>query len=130
MAHAQTLDFPGVLVVDDEPIIRLNSSDIISDAGFRPYEANGAEQAIALLEQHSDILAVLTDINMPGSMDGLELARYVHDRWPPIKVIVTSGRVKPRAEEMPCGSRFVAKPCRPSQLVRELHEMIGNASAY
>jgi two-component system, response regulator PdtaR len=78
--------------------------------GFAMYEAGNADEAIALLELHDDIRAVFTDINMPGSMDGLKLAHYVRGRWPPIKLIITSGQAKPLAEDMPVGSGFIAKP--------------------
>ena len=81
-------------------------------SGFTVYEASNADEAIELLELHNDIRAVFTDIHMPGTMDGLKLAHYVRGRWPPVKLIITSGYARPPAEDMPVGSAFVAKPYR------------------
>ena len=77
--------------------------------GFSVYEAGNADEAIALLELHSDIRAVFTDVDMPGSMDGLKLAHYVRGRWPPVKLIITSGQPKPMLEDMPAGSGFIPR---------------------
>ncbi len=80
-----------VLVVDDELILRLSISAELEDEGFVVFEAGTADEAIATLERHPEIRLVFTDVDMPGSMDGLKLAAFVRDRWPPIKIIVTSG---------------------------------------
>src|ERR1700735_5248147 len=84
---------PVVLIVEDEFLLRMDAVDIIAAAGFEVVEAENADQAIEILEARRDITVVFTDIQMPGSMDGLKLARAVRGRWPPIKIIATSGRL-------------------------------------
>ena len=101
---------PNVLVVEDEMILRMRAVDIVEDAGFNPVEAINADQAIAILESRSDISVLFTDIQMPGSIDGLKLAHAVHDRWPSIKIILVSGQVKPADTERPADSCFFGKP--------------------
>src|SRR5258708_841912 len=83
-----------VLVVEDKPLVRMVAAATIEEAGFETIEAVGAESAIAILEDRKDIRIVFADIHMPGSMDGLRLARVVRNRWPPIKLILTSGLMK------------------------------------
>jgi CheY-like chemotaxis protein len=92
---------PNVLIVEDEMVLRMRAVDIVEDAGFQPVEAVNADQAIAILESRSDISLLFTDIQMPGSMDGLKLAHAVHDRWPAIKIILVSGQVNPSEAESP-----------------------------
>jgi CheY-like chemotaxis protein len=84
----------NVLVVEDEMVLRLRAVDIVEDAGFTAVEAVNADEALAILESRSDISMLFSDIQMPGSMDGLKLAHAVHDRWPSIKIILVSGQVK------------------------------------
>ena len=100
-------------------------ADSIADGGFVVYEAANADQAIRLLETHADIRALFTDIDMPGSMDGLRLAAAVRDRWPPVKIVITSGHVKIRPEDLPVDGRFFAKPYDAAKLVRTLHDLVG-----
>jgi CheY-like chemotaxis protein len=99
-----------VLVVEDEALIRMNTADLIRDLGFEVIEAEDADHAVALLESTPGITVLFTDIQMPGSMDGLRLAAVVRDRWPPVAVLITSGLLHPRAADMPIGARFIAKP--------------------
>ena len=103
-----------VLIVEDEVILRFNAVSIAEDAGFEVLEAANADEAIILLESHTDIRILFTDIDMPGSMDGLRLSRAVRDRWPPIKIILTSGHVKVQVGDIPDGSLFFTKPDRKS----------------
>jgi two-component sensor histidine kinase len=116
---------PNVLIVEDEMILRMRAVDIVEDAGFHPIEAVNADQAISILESRSDISLLFTDIQMPGSIDGLMLAHAVHDRWPSIKIILVSGQVKPSDAERPADSRFFGKPLGDAQMVAELQTMIG-----
>jgi two-component sensor histidine kinase len=116
---------PNVLVVEDEMILRMRAVDIVEDAGFNPVEAVNADQAISILESRSDIALLFTDIQMPGSMDGLKLAHAVHDRWPSIKIILVSGQVKPSDAERPAHSRFFGKPLGVDQMIGELQDMVG-----
>jgi len=84
---------PVVLVVEDENLIRLSALDMVEEAGFEAIAASDADEAIRILESRNDIRAVFTDVHMPGSMDGLRLARVVRNRWPPVALIVTVGRL-------------------------------------
>jgi len=116
---------PNVLVVEDEMILRMRAVDIVEDAGFCPIEAVNADQAISILESRSDISLLFTDIQMPGSIDGLKLAHAVHERWPSIKIILVSGETKPSDAEKPENSRFFGKPLGVEQMVAELQAMVG-----
>jgi CheY-like chemotaxis protein len=80
-----------VLVVEDEPLSRIHALNLVEEAGYVAIEASNADEAISILEARKDIRIVFTDIDMPGSMDGLKLARAIRDRWPPIELILTSG---------------------------------------
>src|SRR5690349_24079306 len=101
---------PVVLVVEDDYLLRMNAAEMISDAGFDVIDACNPDEAIAILETRPDIHVVFTDIQMPGSMDGLKLARFVRGRWPPIKIVATSGFVNVGKDDLPEGSRFLPKP--------------------
>ena len=115
----------NVLIVEDEMLLRMRAVDIVEDAGFRPVEAVNADEAIAILESRSDISLLFTDIQMPGSMDGLKLAHAVHDRWPSIKIILVSGQVQPTESERPADSRFFGKPLSVRQMIGELQALVG-----
>jgi len=115
----------NVLVVEDEMVLRLRAVDIVEDAGFTAVEAVSADEALAILESRSDISLLFSDIQMPGSMDGLMLAHAVHERWPAIKIILVSGQVKLSDADRPADSRFFGKPLVVKQMVTELQEMIG-----
>jgi CheY-like chemotaxis protein len=116
-----------VLVVEDEMLLRMRAVDIVEHAGYIPVEAVDADEAVAILESRSDIALLFTDIQMPGSMDGLRLAHSVHDRWPPIKIILVSGQVTPTAIEIPADSRFFGKPLEDRAMIAQLQSMIGHA---
>ena len=113
----------SVLVVEDELFVRMVAIEAIRAAGFIAYEAESADEAIRILERNYDIRFVFTDINMPGSMDGIRLAHCVRDRWPPIQFIVTSGLVKFGEAELPQGSVFVSKPYSLEEIVRKIKKM-------
>jgi CheY-like chemotaxis protein len=114
---------PVVLIVEDEALLRMDAVDMIAAAGFEVVEAANADQAIDILEARPDIAVVFTDIQMPGSMDGLKLARAVRGRWPPIKIVATSGLVNVRETDLPEGGRFLPKPYSPMQVAGMLREM-------
>lgn len=99
---------PTVLVVEDEFLVREVIQTELEDAGYEVVVAENADVAIGALEARSDIHLVFTDIDMPGSMDGLKLAAYVRDRWPPVHIIITTGKDKPR--EIPANALFIPKP--------------------
>jgi len=114
---------PVVLIVEDEFLLRMDAAGIIAAAGFEVLEAGNADEAIEILEARRDITVVFTDIQMPGSMDGLKLARAVRGRWPPIKIVATSGRLDVAEEDLPEGGRFLPKPYSPMQVKGVLREL-------
>ncbi|KRE04265.1 hypothetical protein ASE61_25760 [Bosea sp. Root670] len=109
-----------VLVVEDDPVIRLDLASMIEDAGIVVVEAANADEAILALESRRDISVVFTDIEMPGSMDGLKLAFAVRDRWPPVTIIISSGRVSPASDEMPANATFLPKPHSEERVIATL----------
>jgi two-component sensor histidine kinase len=113
------------LVVEDEIVLRMRAVDIVEDAGFTAVEAVSADEALAILESRSDISLLFSDIQMPGSMDGLKLAHAVHERWPAIKIILVSGQIKPSDVDTPADSRFFGKPLVVKQMIGELQQMVG-----
>jgi CheY-like chemotaxis protein len=116
MAYPTATKGPAVLIVEDQALVRAGAVDLVEEAGFEAIEAANADEAIRILESRSDIRVVFTDIDMPGSMDGLKLAHAVRNRWPPIKLVVTSGQSLRTDKDLPKGGRFVGKPYGPSQV--------------
>jgi CheY-like chemotaxis protein len=116
---------PVVLIVEDEFVLRMDAVDMIAVAGFEVVEAGDADEAIDILESRRDITVVFTDIQMPGSMDGLKLARAVRGRWPPIKIVATSGLVDVGEKDLPEGGRFLPKPYNRNVLASVLRELTG-----
>jgi CheY-like chemotaxis protein len=114
---------PAILIAEDEFLSRMDSADMIENAGFEVVQASNADEAIGILQAHPAIHVVFTDIQMPGSMNGLKLARFVRNRWPPIKTVATSGLLRVGAENLPAGSVFLPKPYRGAQVVATLREM-------
>src|ERR1700734_964102 len=119
---------PAMLVVEDEMLLRMRAVDMVEDAGFTPVEATNADDALTILESRSDIKLLFTDIQMPGSIDGLKLAYAVHERWPSIKIILVSGKLTPTDGERPTDSRFFGKPLEVKQMIAEIQEMIGQGA--
>jgi CheY-like chemotaxis protein len=122
-----------LLIVEDEALIRMGIADQLADEGYEVFEAGNADEAIALLEAEHSIRLLFTDIDMPGSLDGLRLAAVVHDRWPPVKIIVTSGHRRIDKCDIPGGGIFLSKPYQHhvvSALVRELAPLISPASKH
>jgi CheY-like chemotaxis protein len=115
---------PVVLIVEDETLVRMDAIEVIEAAGFDVIEASDADEAISILEQRSDIHLIFTDIQMPGSMDGLKLAHFVKDRWPPIKIIATSGHTKITENDLPEGSRFLPKPYAAPEIASAIDQLI------
>jgi CheY-like chemotaxis protein len=124
---ANTVSVPVILIVEDDPLVRWNAADMLEEAGFSVLQAASADEAIILLETRTDITVVFTDIDMPGSMNGIKLAHAVRGRWPPIKIIATSGHFKVGEGDLPTGGRFIQKPYSSSQVVRMLHELTSSA---
>lgn len=119
-------NIPVVLVVDDEPLIRMYAVDVLEDAGFSIVEAGSAEEALDQLSCHPEITVLFTDINMPGKLDGLDLAREVHRRRPHVQLIVASGKMRPSPDEIPDDGRFFAKPYDGTAIVRLIESQRGD----
>lgn len=117
-----------VLVVEDEPLLRMMAVDLVEEAGFEAVEAAGADEAVAILEARTDITIVFTDVDMPGSMDGLKLAAAIRDRWPPIEIIITSGHVRVEDDAIPAHTKFFPKPYNSRAIVAMLHEMASHST--
>jgi len=113
-----------VLVVEDEALIRMNVVDQLEDEGFEVFEAADADDAILILNANPSIRLLFTDIDMPGSMDGLKLAAAVRDRWPPVKIIVTSGHRMVEITDMPDGSVFFSKPYRHDAVLQSIRSLL------
>jgi len=114
---------PIVMVVEDEPLLLLHAVDIIEQAGFDVVEAMSADQAVEILQRRPDIQVVFTDIDMPGSMDGLKLAHLIRDRWPPIEIIIVSGHRLVSAESLPDRCAFFSKPFDTDQVVATVRRL-------
>jgi len=108
-------------------LLRMRAVDMVEDAGYTSIEAVDADQAVAILEARSDVALMLTDIQMPGSMDGLKLAHAVHRRWPPIKIMLVSGQLKLANIDIPLDSRFFGKPLDAAEMIAQMRNMIGHA---
>jgi CheY-like chemotaxis protein len=122
MEHFHNIARPNVLVVEDDFLIRAIAVDIIEEAGFRVDAASSADEAIRVLEERRNVGVVFTDVHMPGSLNGLELARLVEQKWPGTGVIVTSGRAMKM--DVPRRAIFLAKPYSSSELVERMRALL------
>lgn len=113
-----------VLVVEDEPLQRMMAVDLVEDAGFEAVEAMGSDDAVRILESRPDIRIVFTDIDMPGGLDGMKLAAAIRDRWPPIELIIVSGRRVPTLDEIPARGLFFSKPYERIEVAAALRRMM------
>ena len=113
---------PVVLIVEDEPLLRLSAIDMVEEAGFEAVVASDATEAVEILEKRLDIRIVFTDIDMPRGLDGIKLAALVRDRWPPIEIILTSGHISPKAADLPARSVFFSKPYRQKDVVEAMRK--------
>jgi CheY-like chemotaxis protein len=119
---------PVILVVEDDPLLRMLAVEFVQEAGFGTLEAGDADQAIAILESCGKVAVLFTDIDMPGSMDGLKLARVASERWPAMDILIASGHVRLLQSELPPDSRFLGKPYSAAAMVAELHSLIGHTA--
>ena len=110
-----------ILVVDDDVFERMGASCMFSHAGYRVLEADNADEALRFFETNTDIRVLFTDVSMPGSMSGSDLAHHVAERWPGVGIIITSGR--PRPEPLPLGTQFHAKPYQPTNVLQHARDM-------
>ncbi len=122
--HRRVVKHPVVLLVEDEPLVRLTQVDILKEAEFWVVEAQDADEAFELLKTRPEINAVLTDVDMPGSMDGFEFARLVRQGWPEVGVLVISGKTGPGPGDLPPNATFLHKPIMPDNLIAALQEVM------
>lgn len=118
-----------ILVVEDEGMILMWVEDVLIDAGHDVLTASSADQALPILENDPDIELIFTDIDMPGSMDGIQLASLVHDRWPPVNIVIASGKHRPRSSEMPDGAVFLPKPYLSVDMLKAMDVLAAEGSA-
>jgi CheY-like chemotaxis protein len=120
---------PVVLLVEDEPLVRTTQVDILREADFWVVEADDADEAFEILKRRQDVKVVLTDVDMPGSIDGFEFARLVAQGWPEVGVLVISGKTAPTPGDMPPNAVFAPKPVRPADLVEQLQAIMARQDA-
>jgi two-component system, response regulator PdtaR len=127
-ARAPTRQCP-VLVVEDEELLRLSVDGFLEEAGFEVIDAADADAALEILARRPDVRVLFTDIQMPGAIDGMELARRVHEHWPQVLLLITSGNSRPSTAEIADHGHFLPKPYRPDEVIREIHDLTEEASA-
>ena len=119
----------AVLVVEDEPLVRLDAMDLVTDSGLSVYGAPDAATAITMLERHADIRILLADIEMPGAMNGLKLAHAVRERWPDVVILIASGNRGVLKGDMPDRAVFFLKPYAPSAIMQCLRDSASGTPA-
>ena len=119
----------AILIVEDEELLRLHAADLLEEAGFEVLEAADADAALALIGSRPDIRILFTDIGLPGELDGMELAQKVHEQWPHVLLLVTSGKQRPSESEIADDGRFVAKPYTGDDVIREIGALEREAEA-
>lgn len=115
---------PPVLVVEDEVLVRMLITDTLTARGFAVFEASSAEEAMPILSARPDIQVMFADINMPGSLDGLQLARAAADLRPELRIMITSGQIDPEASDLPPNARFLPKPFSSQGLIWAIDEVL------
>ena len=127
-ARAPTRQCP-VLVVEDEELLSLYVDGFLEEAGFEVIDAADADAALEILARRPDVRVLFTDIQMPGAIDGMELARRVHEHWPQVLLLITSGNSRPSTAEIADHGHFLPKPYRPDEVIREIHDLTEEADA-
>lgn len=116
---------PYALVVDDDPLIMMDTTSILEDAGFRFHEAMTGDEAKLILQQHGEsIILLFSDVDMPGDTNGFALARHTAEHWPAIEIVIASGHVMPKAGEMPAKATFISKPFNKHMVHEHLRTML------
>lgn len=113
-----------VLIVEDDVLVRMHGADILEAAGFRVLEADSADDALTILNEETDIHLLFSDIDMPGSMNGLDLAHVVHERWPGIPLLLTSGHHRLQEGEAPDVAKFIRKPWFSETLLGHVNTLV------
>jgi len=120
---------PVVLVVEDEELLRLHATDLLEDAGFKAIEAKDAADALQVMKSRPDVRVLFTDVQMPGPLDGMDLARKVHEQWPNVLLLITSGNTRPSRVAIPNHGHFLAKPYRAKDVLGEIDALLREEAA-
>jgi CheY-like chemotaxis protein len=123
MNQTSSPDHPTILVAEDNAIIRLHASELLEESGYTVVEAKSAKEALQVMEARKDVRLLFTDIQMPPGISGLELAREVHERWPRVLLVITSGQVRPTRGEIADDGRFIRKPYLAKDLLGQIGEL-------
>jgi CheY-like chemotaxis protein len=120
MTQTLSADRPTILVAEDDVLLRLHAAGLLEENGYTVVEANSAEQALKVMETRKDVRMLFTDIQMPPGIDGLELARQVHGRWPKVLLVITSGQKQPTKAEIADDGQFISKPYDAQELLGKI----------
>ena len=124
MTQIPSADHPTILVAEDDVLLRLHATDLLEENGYTVLEANSAEEALKVMETRKDVRLLFTDIQMPPGIDGLELARQVHRRWPKVLLVITSGQMQPTKAEIADDGQFIRKPYRAQELLGKIDAVL------
>jgi len=127
MSNVPTAPPSVVLVVEDEALLRLHAADLLEDAGFKVVEAENAADALQVMRTRPDVRVLFTDVQMPGPLDGMDLARKVHQHWPNVLLLITSGNMRPATADIPDHGHFLAKPYRAKEVIGEIDALAREA---
>jgi two-component system, response regulator PdtaR len=122
--HQNSHDSPVILLVEDEQLLRLCAADLLEERGFQVLEAPDADEALRIMAERPDVRLLFTDIQMPGALNGMDLARKVHEQWPKVKLLITSGDLKPSEADIPDHGHFIGKPYRAADVNAEVDELL------
>jgi two-component system, response regulator PdtaR len=126
MTDASIPDRAVVLIVEDEPLVRMMVTDLFEDEGFEVLEAANADEALAVFNARTDVGLLFTDVEMPGSLNGYGLARWAERHRPAVRTMIVSGRAFPREGDVPRGATFVGKPYDYNDVMRRVHTMMAS----
>lgn len=115
---------PTVLVVEDDALVRMHGIDILEEAGFAALEAADADEALLILDALNVVDLLFSDVDMPGSMNGIDLARVVHERWPCVRVVLTSGHHRLSEGQLPADGKFIPKPWAQTALIQQIRDLL------
>lgn len=121
---AESRAAPTILVVEDDALVRMHGIDILEEAGFAVLEAADADEALSILDALTAVDLLFSDVDMPGSMNGLDLARVVHERWPCVRLVLTSGHHRLDENHLPAEGKFIPKPWAQAALVQQIRELL------
>ena len=124
MTQKESVGHPTILVAEDNALLRLDTLEFLEEHGYTVVEASNSEEALKVMENRNDVRLLFTDIQMPPGVDGLELAREVHRRWPKVILVITSGQVRPARADIADDGRFIQKPYRDQDLLDQINDLI------